>query len=142
VNQYLPNSKFLHPFLAIVILSIGGIGFFPSHSQAESLNSSHSSSETQTLAQARRIRPTFFEETQDPEARRRRGFRETFLNDALGGTADPLSGAGGVATTVDSLQKVGFDGQNAAGQLRSGQPNLSPTFDRTNVIIPSQRGPN
>ena len=142
MNQYLPNSKFLHPFLAIVILSLGGIGFFPSHSQAESLNSSHSSSETQTLAQARRIRPTFFEETQEPEARRRRGFRETFLNDALGGTADPLSGAGGVATTVDSLQKVEFNGQNAAGQLRPGQPNLPPSFDRTNVIIPSQRGRN
>ncbi len=142
MNQYLPNSKFLNPFLAIVLLSIGGIGFFPSHSQAESLNSSHSSSETQTLAQARRIRPTFFEETQDPEARRRRGVRETFLNDALGGTADPLSGAGGVATTVDSLQKVGFNRQNAAGQLRPGQLNLPPSFDRTNVIIPSQRGRN
>lgn len=142
MNQYLPNSKFLNPFLAIVILSIGGIGFFASPSQAESLNSSHSSSETQTIAQARRIRPTFFEETQDPEARRRSGFGETFLNDALGGTADPLSGTGGVATTVDSLQKVEFNGQNAAGQLRPGQPNLSPSFDRTNVIIPSQRGRN
>ncbi|MEG4090314.1 hypothetical protein [Microcoleus sp. Pol12B4] len=142
MNQYLPNSKFLNPCLAIVILSIGGIGFFPSHSQAESLNSSHSSSETKTIAQSRRTRPTFFEETQDPEARRRRGFRETFLNDALGGTADPLSGTGGVATTVDSLQKVEFNRQNEAGQLRPGQPILPPSFDRTNVIIPSQRGRN
>ncbi|WP_254174636.1 hypothetical protein [Planktothrix pseudagardhii] len=118
MNQFLPNSKFLNSFLAIVILSIGGMGFLLSPAQAQNR------------------RPTFFEESQDP-GERNQGFRNTFLYDALGGIADPLNGTGGVATTVDSLQKVGFDGENAGGQLRSGQQILSPSFDRTNVIIPS-----
>ncbi|MCF3609797.1 hypothetical protein L2E81_25620 [Planktothrix agardhii 1033] len=118
MNQFLPNSKFLNPFLAIVILSIGGMGFLPSPAQAQNR------------------RPTFFEESQDP-GERNQGFSNTFLYEALGGVADPLSGTGGVSTTVDSLQKVGFDGENAAGQLRSGQQNLSSGSDRTNVIIPS-----
>lgn len=143
MNQFLPNSKFLNSFVTIVILTMGGIGFVSAPAQAQN----------------RRLSPGFFEESQDP-GEREQGFSKTFLYDALGGIADPLNGTGGVSTTVDSLQKVGFDGQNAASQLRSGQqspslnptnvitaPNLNrpniitpPSFDRTNVIIPRSIG--
>ncbi|MDE5086060.1 MAG: hypothetical protein O4803_14425 [Trichodesmium sp. St15_bin1_1] len=109
--------------------------------------------QTNTSEPPRRNKPTFFEEEQDPEFRGD-GFSNTFLRDALGGVANPLSGNGSSSTTVDSLQKVEF---NAGGSRRPTDNNgltdsgtvspgitpgtvtpgteNSPSFDRTNVII-------
>ena len=82
--------------------------------------------QTTTPEPARRNKPTFYEEEQDPKSRGD-GFTQTFLRDAIGGVSNPLDGTGGSSTTVDSFQKAEF---NAGGSEGPG------TFNRTNVIIP------
>ncbi|MEA5497553.1 hypothetical protein [Limnoraphis robusta] len=116
--------------------------------------------QTSDLQAQRRIKPTFFEDEQEVELRR--GFRDTFLGDALGGVADPLGRSAGVGTTVDSLKNAEFrDGRiPVRAGVRTlipsaGEPALTPRqvspstpsrpsqptptlpsgFDRTNVII-------
>ncbi|MCU0517870.1 MAG: hypothetical protein MUC60_13585 [Oscillatoria sp. Prado101] len=64
-------------------------------------------------------KPTFFEEErklktpslpEEREAKSERtspaGFAPTFVNDALGGVSDPLTGNGFAGTAIDSLQKL------------------------------------
>ncbi|MEB3887417.1 hypothetical protein [Lyngbya sp. CCY1209] len=109
--------------------------------------------ESPTNAQpTRRLRPGFFEEEQDVEMIG--GFSNTFLIDALGGVADPLTTSKGVATTVDSLKNVEVqrgvlgDRNFSPSFLRGNfsedgvtpRPSLPPSFDRTNVIIPGRIG--
>ncbi|MEM9771832.1 MAG: hypothetical protein AAF889_09595 [Cyanobacteria bacterium P01_D01_bin.73] len=79
--------------------------------------------------QPRRPRPAFFEESRRGD---RAGFGDTFLGDALNGSADPLSGGGAAGTGSDTTTV-----QNAISQPRgrAAQPALS--VDRTRVIIPN-----
>jgi len=103
--------------------------------------------------QPRRLRPGFFEEEQDVEIIGD-GFSDTFLIDALGGVADPLTTSKGVAATVDSFKNVevqrGVLGDrnfspsllrgNLSGDRPVSRPSLPSGFDRTNVIIPGRIG--
>ncbi|MEB3343669.1 hypothetical protein [Okeania sp.] len=114
-------------------LSVLGLGCFlnlgnANHVLAETVETAGEEAIAQTndAKPRRREKPTFYERDQDPGARGS-GFSGTFVIDAVGGSANPLSGSGGSSTTVDSLQKAEF---NTGGSERP------PVFNRTNVIIP------
>ncbi|MEM6501930.1 MAG: hypothetical protein AAF685_08835 [Cyanobacteria bacterium P01_C01_bin.89] len=79
--------------------------------------------------QPRRPRPAFFEESRRGN---RAGFSDTFLGDALNGSADPLSGGGAAGTGSDTTTV-----DNAISQPRGRAAQPAITVDRTRVIIPN-----
>lgn len=77
----------------------------------------------------RRPRPAFFEESRRSD---RAGFSDTFLGDALNGSADPLGGRGSVGTGSDRTTV-----SDAVSQPRGRSAAPAMAIDRTRVIIPN-----
>lgn len=74
----------------------------------------------------RRLRPSFSEE--ERRGLDEKGFSSSFLNDALNGMSDPLGGG-----TVGGSASEGLE----VGEISPIDRGLIPTFDPTDVIIPT-----
>ncbi|MGD1809480.1 hypothetical protein ACP6PL_29165 [Dapis sp. BLCC M126] len=124
--------------------------FLPSFLFLSLISTANAQEEDYSKPAERKIKVPFFEEERKLDADNAfSGFSNTFLNDALGGTGDPM-GRGTVPGSDFTMSPNvspsefadpsrgldnggGVGGNGGGGGNRGGM--MSPSFDRTNVII-------